>query len=705
MSCRQPQAALEAKRGAFRYGKRLFCYNIFIMSPNLTLYNLMKDGQLTSKDVCRRTHISRLVLYLYLHGYLSFSAKNKKRLAECFNTLPAVFDDGLNYPSDLPRLKESKGMEKIQKICAKWKTIIIVSALLLLSMAAVISGSALLNFEETKTKGFYQDEFIAFVNDARSRGNYSEDEGKYTLAYTDSSLNVLTSSVSESDTYLNYTSLAFSFPDDNFTLTLPQTASSEMTFFIEYSIDETDYVGYGAIENGSFKIDHALVNILQYVDDESLLQPAQNLLDKHASDFEKLYQAYKAGAAAALPNTLLLLLQMEAEGNRIKAGYTQTGDNLLLFGAIAGCIFAFADALCLVIHYAVKKKGQIKELMPEFPEVSVKNIQPLKPNWKIQPFLPETFIRLLGVAFLLAYSILLFQIVHKITLAEDFFSLLNILSDVVNFVQIMPYLPLATLILFYMKIEVMQSKDNIMPQILTFFFFGLLYYVAENMFSFYLSKTTDFYYTSLLAVMTAVLPGNLFWGIGCFSLIYMFLLTTPSFASNKKKIIIWRSLVALPFLYLLGSYIYSVGVKLWSWNQLPSLVEGLLYRKQFNMTAFAILYPLCIFFYQKYARSKYGKDNAELFFNGNKYFFMKNLFASVIIGLLALVNYLMKATPYGKALDMNKSYWICALIPLALIYHPHMGQRSFIWDNLFNIIYGVSFSFAYVYLAKLLLFI
>jgi hypothetical protein len=130
-----------------------------------------------------------------------------------------------------------------------------------------------------------------------------------------------------------------------------------------------------------------------------------------------------------------------------------------------------------------------------------------------------------------------------------------------------------------------------------------------------------------------------------------------------------------------------------------------LVRKELVTTTFALLYPFALYLYRIIVTRKYGPERSALYFQGNRYFFIKNILACLILGSLALTSYCLQGSSLAGALGLKSSYWIGILIPFILFYHPHIGARNKILDAVFPAIYTISLSFAYVYIARFIIFL
>lgn len=131
-----------------------------------------------------------------------------------------------------------------------------------------------------------------------------------------------------------------------------------------------------------------------------------------------------------------------------------------------------------------------------------------------------------------------------------------------------------------------------------------------------------------------------------------------------------------------------------------------MFRKQFAATAFAIVYPLAVTIYRYIIRKKYGSEQAKLYFEGNEYYFIKNIIACFLIATIVILAYAIKNSDasLAGALDLKKATILANLIPFVLFYHPHVGKRNRALDLTFSLLYTFSFAIGYVYLGQFILF-
>jgi len=686
------------------------------MSQNLTLHNLRINANLKRGELAKGTKIPWVLLYLYENGYLRISKKNIKILAKYFKVKEAIFNDKLGYPTPLyGEIKKTKFKEKLRKTIVSWPSIIINFVLLLASLITIFYGQTTYTKGQTEVYKYFSDDFNNYVELVNEKGTTIEGSSIVTLTYTDSDENkLLVTSSLEKESYrtINFT---FTIQDNTGPLYLIfAESSSNDPSFIFCNDDTNDIlaltsedlrIGTGSIIDGEFILKHLSRVNLNAIHGEEFNQyneRIQNSKDKILA----LFKALTTEIASSYKGNFIDFLNMQLVGGRIIANYINVGTQFITFGSVFGAIFLFAFLVCLVmILIDLKKKKEVNEdeLEDNFPKDGLKN-KPLAKNWPTFLFIPETLLRGVVVILVVYSSTLLFQVALKVSLSTTIFQTVTSLLDITSYIKVMPYIPVATLLWFFIRLEMLHHNKALIRQILMFVFYGLIYYIFENLGGFYFKGLGDTYRYTLLTLFETLMPGNLPWGIACFSLIVLFLLTTPKRFKYKKSGIVWRCCAIIPISYLVGSYLYAVGTKIWDWPTLPSYLETLLYRKQLMTTAFAILYPFSIWLYRKIVRKKYGILNAKLYVHGNKYFFIKNLMACSIITVLALINYLMRDNKLASTLDMNKTYYIAYLIPLILFYHPHIGKRNNIVDMIFVVSYGIGLTFAYIYIAQIVLF-
>lgn len=698
--------------------------------PNAVLYELRKQKGLSLRKAGKLTHTFFVWLYLFEQGYLSIPEKKAKVFASFYQVEPSLFVSELGYPTPIYKEKKDNALiDKASAVLFSWPSFWTNLFLLVLSLSLVVSGFLVVKDTNNYAK-YYAPEYVQVYDYIVKNGTVQTDESSSLLgettteqttyvSYIDENKNQLTLTCSVSSDGVDTTNYKIESSIDESAVAVKYSVSADYISFYyseAASSGESSFSGSGTIENDSLLLPEVTNDLTGEAATTEETDKARSKAQSVTDTGFKLFDSFRQQQNLNSEKNLYQILDAQQEGIINKKATTLLGNRLMLIPSILGAVFILSFIFVCWGLFKKKKKEETKiELVTQEPEALLNQLNlkqgeekpyaSLKKNWKVFPFLPETFLRMTGIALVLVASIYFFNVISQLWADPSIEILFNLLSDALNWYSFLPYFLTATLMWFFVRIEIMSSEHyNLVPTILIFFLGGIIYYVAENMLSYYLNQTDNLYYNLLFIAFTKIMPGNLFWGIGCFAMIVQFLFTTPSFADNKKKVIVWRLLVLIPITYLVFSYFYSIGTSIWNWPTWPSQLETLLFRKQLPATSFAIFYPLSLLIYRFYLKKHFGEENAKIYRNGNHYFFMKNLIAASWVALLVLVNYLVKDTSFAKALDLNKSSLIAILIPFMLFYHPHMGDRNSILDNVITYIYILSMSFAYIYLGEILIF-
>lgn len=677
------------------------------MSSNATLYNLRIKKGLSIHQAGKAAHVFWPLLYLFERGYAPIPKKQKLAFAALYEVDESVLEDPLGYPTPIENEeKTSPKKERLLKIAFSLPSFLSVLGIFVVCLSLFIWGFIGLYQVGEETQKVYSSDVLSLTSLVQAKGTDEEDGEKKSLAYLDADGTSLTIVTPKDPRLASLTSFIYLFPKDEeeITLTLSTSGSLASFSFLEAKNGDTLYTGSGAITDDHYVLKSLLDGNDEQVQSTQTFNEKATLISSYEGKTNPLFQKWANANSFNLTKNPHALLKDIGDGNLLLAKRIDLVNNLLLYSTLFGVLFLFLSVLVGVVYFLRKKKKKAYALVESVEELPSREAKPLPKNWLLQPVLPETLFRLAGVILILISSILLFKVAQQIFNAGDIFEMIDAAMNVLDWVKLLPLIPLGTTLWFFIRIEVLHTSENVLPSILLSFFLGLLYYAAENAFDLYFTLNSDTYRSTLLGLFLMFMPGNLFWGMTCFSLIVLFLLTTPNF-KKKKSVLYWRLLSLLPIAYLLFSYLYALGVKLWGWQEMGMEVSGLFFHKQLVTTTFAILYPLALYFYRKLLVRKYGKENASLYFAGNHYYFVKNLLAASILGGLALASYLLRNSSFESALGLKQSYWIAVLIPFILLYHPHLGKRNPIVDLLFPLAYTISLSFAYLYIARFILFL
>lgn len=679
------------------------------MSQNLILYNLRKNSKYKLGTVAKETKVPRILLYLYERGYIFPIKKHLESLARFYKVDVIRFEDNLRYPTEIFD-SGSKFYSKLIKFLTSFKFFILSLCLSIVFAGLAFTGLGLTNYGDNHVKDFYSNDVLNLYNYVGTNGSVESNIIELSvIQYTAQDGNSLEIGIPTDVREYNYALIHSSIAGTNEGYVFSFIQNIVNRFSYAFFIYESDGVTlkYNVMGEFNAQDEMAIVSLSdgndKEIKDETVISDVLKIANSSfiiaKTDFAEWVESLPT---STVNKDLYKTIKDMHKGNEIKAFYVNTGTKFVLSFTILASCCAFITLASLGGYLLRKRNEKLIGLSTIKEDYVCEKPRSLKPNWKFFPFLPEFILRYLALGLILASSMYLFLTALKFTNNISIEGIITALPDALEYYKLIPFIPIATVLLFFTKTEIMQSKKTIMLQIMSFAFIGIVYYIIECLITYSFYRMGNIYLSSMFSLLPMLLPGNLFWGLSCFSLILMFLFTTPKF-KNKNSVVWWRLLVLIPIMYLVFSYLYSVGISLWGWTKWPDYLANLLYRKQLICTVFAICYPLFIYFYRIYIRKHYSEKDAALYFCGNKYIFIKNLAAATIIALLVLVNFLMKGNEYAKTLDLNKSYYIAITIPFILFYHPHFGKRNIIMDNLFNVLYGFSFSFGYAYIAIFLM--
>lgn len=683
------------------------------MNPNEMLYSTRLSRGLTRHTVSRECHLFPGILGLYEDGYLRIGKKDAAVLALFYGLDPSALSDPFAYPTPLfPSNKKTDLLSLIASRLLQGWVWLLTGVLALASIGFVLGGIGLYNHTQNEAASFYPSDLIGLVDFAQKNGE-SDLLGDKHYVYAPDSERSLTLVVPEGATLYRESKFTVSLTEGESTYSTTYCGNS-LPLSVPFTIEkegETAFRGNAVIDQEELLLQTLEDADGEAISDQAVLTSESKTIAPLFGKASTLYSEWQGKLALNLSLSFHALLTGQEEGTIAYLNSLDLANGFLLIPAFLGVVFVFAFALLSWGLWRKKKKEEpLLVLEAAAPEeaLPLRSI-PLKPktlpkNWLLFPFLPESILRFASIAIVLASSILLFRLLYPVLSTLDLFAALDLIGDAQTWYQFMPLVTAATLLWFFIRLEIIPSEHyNILPSLLMLFFGGCLYYVFENLLTFYFGESGNPYYGLLFTLFTSLLPGNLFWCIDCFTLIALFLLTSPA-KIKPQNLKWWRLASLLPMAYLVFSYFYDVGTALWGWSEWPSYLSTLLYRKQFITMAFSIFYPLGVYLYRLIAKGIYGKDNISDYVHSRPYFWFKNFIAAGLIAVLVLLNH-FGGSATMKALGFSvRNETIVWLIPLVLFYHPHLGKRNSLFDLGVTALYIVGMSFTYLYAGYYLLY-
>lgn len=367
----------------------------------------------------------------------------------------------------------------------------------------------------------------------------------------------------------------------------------------------------------------------------------------------------------------------------------------LIVGIVFSCLF-----LALSVLFIFKRKPSNENTVEEkekgiFDEKLLpKKEVPLKKNLRIFPIFPGNLLKVISISMIFVFSIGLFVLfLNAINLNLDRFS-----QMVSTGRWFSPMLVIAFLLLFFVKLDIIQERKNYFMSNYFYFFSGLALYLLY-LFLGISANIQSGTGAKLSSTLLNVLPGNFLWGFLAFNMFVFLLFYNPiSFKNDEKKLHKYRLLAIIPISYLVLSLFIEIGMKCWSW-QIPFWISNFFFTKSVDLLIFALAFVFFAYLYKRYTVKKYGKENAALYQKGNRYYFIRNIACALIVLIIGIVEIVFHFTYKDNPLGLGEDYLLLLTIPFILLYHPHHGKRNHLIDNLVLTFYDTAYAIGIVLIA------
>lgn len=424
-----------------------------------------------------------------------------------------------------------------------------------------------------------------------------------------------------------------------------QIKDNELTYFVITNFFETAYENYRVIQESN----------------------------NFSKNFKTSFQNYEADMI---------------KGSLAIGDFDKVSELHVVLGLVLG---VFSIALCIlsfIVSFHLDKKLSsrfVKEGTGEDLNILSTAQKDLPKNRWPTPCIPERVLRILAILICLSASLSTYFLFRNIVNMN----IGGVINDLTSVEVASSLTSISILLVFFMKLDIKQNEKKSFTTNYFLFFLGLIFYfllmIIEYSLSFSKSINAD-----LLEVLMNMLPGNIIWGVLSFNLLISTLFSKPNFKTHQKRnMILFRCLSIIPISYMVISSLCQIGKKLWGWN-LPLSVSTLLFSKALILILFAIIYCFAVFAYRKYITYKYGEEKGEIYQTGNRYCFVKNVIASVIIIVLGILDIIIGKNWPGNPVMNGSFYPILFCVPVVLLYHPHFGKRNAKWDISFVALYAVS---------------
>ena len=677
-------------------------------SINKELFNIRNKKKLSLKEAAKGLGINRLHLKLIERGYLNVSKKLEPKFISYYKLNKSFFKVNSNYitPIDIKYDDDVDIEKKIRARARSKRTKIISGIVSALLLGAIVTGVYFFNRDTIYPRANWTDEFTTFRDEYISFCKNSEDEYhagvRKCLEYPDD------------DEYY--------FKTDDFDMGMPGQAVNASGTYIDFSIDllKVKIFSYNQRKSGTITGTYEECTIRAIFTYKKLGEyslPKIVLVDRdlHDNTYYPKSEEYKKFYNYLFNEENGEFNQSINEFNNslkeISSSYTfeqlfndtQKASAYQIFGFRLGFRLILFPSILLVLSLAIftyamfkgrkikpkkeKKKPYVVHKFQYNTDVAL-TYRGFTEDIKFPLIIPEFVLRIIAIAILLLSSIGVAWLTNEILSLQESSKAMDFNSYVSNF------LVAGITLAFFIKLDVYHKKTNrqLLENILIFFVFGLIFYIAECI-TYGCLATQRTIYSEIIKLLSNLIPGNILWNLMLYSIIFLFLFTLPkSIEDQPHKVLMWRLGSAIPTLLLIAAFIYKGTLR----GAMSPYVSFLFHTNGLLSTAFAIFYLYALFFFQQYVNLKYGKEFMNTFLNSRRYALEKNIIACVILLVLSAIDLVFYFKLPVNDLNLGNNWIITILIPLILFYRPHIGKRLKKWDISYVLMYGISLTGGYI---------
>lgn len=678
------------------------------ISYNLILKRKREEIKLSLKEASKSIGINPFSLYLIEKGYLLVPKKKEKKFISCYSLDNDFFKDDLLYPVDE---KEVDNDLEVQKI-SKNKFFILTLIILFVTSNILIP---IFNVFMSKTKEnpnrYYLKETLV-IRQEIFKTDFSEKTITFNKIYTeefekdeiDFKTNIsFLASTSDIGVYTTEIDIKRDNGKESY---LVKLIPDRRNIKFELNKDNLTCAGIFSLNNLETQgVYDKNSNPIENKELEELLRSVFFSKIIFYSD-KTINNILNKNNMTSSFTTMDYLNNINAGGRKFSSRYTSFNIGFILSSSFCALLFSLLFVLMITIFISKRKKENICVIANNSKLSSLSLSVPLKKNFQSFQIIPETFLKLLILIFLILFSVGIYFFTSNIlsyigikslglsALIKHTKGLTTLRTFTTSFFQF------ALIVHIFLSLERDIRSENVHKKAIMFFLLGISFYIFEISIIYCCNNGLNLF-SVLISAFAKFLPGNIFFALGSIILIGVFLFKVPdSFSYSKKKRIIYHTLSLIPTSYLIFSTIYSLLIKAYNFTPFSYFYSLLLYPRQASVLLFVIILYYTIFIYQKKTIKKYGLKNAKLYFIGAKYNLIKNIIASLTIIFIALVSFIIYKTVDVKisfALSINdKSIYLMLLSIIFLLYRPHFGKRNKIIDVSYSVLYALSYTAGYI---------
>lgn len=684
-----------------------------MLTYNALLYTERQKRKLSRRKMAKLLKIWK-TRYLFLeNGYLK---PTKREIAKISSALEIDYSQymigELSYPSEMPEKKRNPVVKFFYKVIGTITFKVIFAVLAGLSVGFMISGFAVEHNTNINIRYYQEEEYLNFFDRLKENGSihlsatseltspeyrhYEKDEENQTSkyisivgSYNDKNINTMsfTATYRRGNSRLVYSIISYASTDG------VNDISAKYTEYDTAITATTSIIG-GKIQIGISYMDSVGNKSMIDEGDEKYQTLKDCLLEKidsYEQDFNDLISEKDPTFAPDSPNKMRHLIDVKNKSSDNLINPTAYSFLGRYFGIIISGINLFILAYSLL--YGTTKKGEKIYKTTVF-EVPVDEVHRMKSDIKITPFIPETLLEIVGIILVFIGSFrLIFYVAAFLTGNSS-----AVISTTMG-ADLMQIFMAGMFLLYFIDFDVFLDDKRVLRNIVLYTIVFFCLYGLENLL--YRTLHQDSVIGQLMSFVT--MP-NMFGSIAGYYLIMLFLFFTPSFLKKKYQIIIYRCLSIFPAAAIFTAWYLYNGYNVLFDAKWSTELRNLFNAERIPFSILAVTYLYFLYFIRLFFVWRLGKQRAAVFFNGNKFLWIKNIMVSLIILAIGLVEFALKDNLTAHKLGLGMNYNILFLIPLLFFYHPHKGPRNIVldWTTLFFYIFAISFAYVAVVILVLI---
>ena len=631
-------------------------------SYNLFLYEERLKKKLSRRKFAKELNISSFNFKLIENGYIKPTKKDILKISNYFDINYNNYLEGINsYPTELNNKKFMRITNfmyqafKNVKVRITFLILSIISLLTLISFSIASYSVSSNNIDkyEPKIQEFYSifleksTASFSILNFKYPEINIVEDIGENTQKAT----------IIKNISYeTNYISLHYNqiYWTDNYRFYFTLTEhTSDLTIWqvecLNYSNNESNIIYVFKNEDGFLALD----------DDGNSNDILDEILNQNDinQDFTNLIKN-KLNLDISFDELVQSITKTQEHYSNLEFAFAVVN----LFSLIFFLLFLF-----LFGYSSIYKKDKLEgfdfshsdELLLNEP----KDVK-IKKDIKIFPFIPETILKIFGIFLVVIGSIRM--IIYTMNVSSYSYQNMN---DANSFFSIQL---LGMFIIFFINFDIYMDDYRLFRNLMLYPTAYISIYLIEACLMRQLSSTQS---VLTIALDKAMFP-NPFASATCYFLIIFFLFFTPKHFKTKKQLIIFRLCAIFPIIFLILSFLLGYADILFGIHYSSYWLKYLFRGDRFGLSILAITYLLSLFFLRLKYKIKYGEEKANKMFMGNRYIFIKNAIAALLIIIIWIFEMAFSQDATMNKLGFGLNTYLIILAPLVFLYHPHKCARN-----------------------------